>query len=144
MPTLTPDAKAAAPQREASARVGDEGTRPYVVSLGGGRNLVLLLSPQHYDFDADGELLLRPAGVRHLDKVRAVAADVPDHPSPGWIKTMRSAFGMTQAELADALQVSLEVVTQWERGEAKPEKSAVQALRQLRRERCAAGVIVGA
>ena len=118
------------------------GGLPYVVPVGAGRSLVVLLSPQHYEFDPDGELLLRPDGARHLDKVRAAAADVPDCPSPGWVKSLRSTLTMTQVEFGDAVGVSALTVSRWERGQVSPGTLALRAMRDLRRERATAGIVI--
>ena len=135
-----------APARTREGVTGGDGETmlPYAVPVGGGRNLVVLLSPQHYEFDPDGELLLRPAGVRHLDKARAAATDVPDRPSPGWVKALRAALGLTQSGFGAAVGVTALTVSRWERGQVRPGSSAVGAMRALRRRRASAGVVVDA
>ena len=125
-----------------TAKAQAAGSLPYAVALGDGRTLVVELPRSEYEHDADGELLLRPAGLRRLDRARVVASDVPDSPSPGWIKVLRLALGMTQAEFGDAINVDKLTVSRWERGQVKPGLAAVRALRKLRRSRAARGVVV--
>ena len=115
---------------------------PYAIDLGAGRTLVVELTPAEYGYDLDGELVFTPAGCRRLDKVRAAAVDMPDDPSPGWIKTFRAALRLTQAELGDALNVDKLTVSRWERGAVRPRLTAVRAMQQLRKKTARNGVVV--
>lgn len=117
---------------------------PYAVALGEGRTLIVELAPDEYEHDSDGNLLIRPSGVRRLDKVRAAATDFPDHPSPGWIKTLRATLGVTQLQLAQQLDVDKLSVSRWERGQSSPSRAAVAKLRKLRRRCAAKGIVIAA
>jgi DNA-binding transcriptional regulator YiaG len=115
---------------------------PYALDLGAGRTLVIELTPAEYGHDVDGDLVFTPAGCRRLDKARAAAVDMPDDPSPGWIKSFRAALGLTQAELAAALNVDKLTVSRWERGAVRPRLAAVRAMRQLRKKAARLGMVV--
>ena len=67
---------------------------------------------------------------------------MPDRPSPGWVKALRAALGMTQRELGATLNVGGLTVSRWERGQVRPGPAAVRALRDLRRQRAEAGIVV--
>jgi len=51
--------------------------------------------------------------------------------SPEWIKGLRSAYGLTQSELASRLGVTLVTISRWENGQARPNKIALKALTAL-------------
>ncbi|MFG0250234.1 MAG: multiprotein-bridging factor 1 family protein, partial [Phycisphaeraceae bacterium JB051] len=72
-----------------------------------------------------------PEGTRFLDHIRAVAIETPDTPSPAYIKTVREAMKLTQAELAQKLDYSLISIKKWEAGDARPGKNAIGRLRKL-------------
>jgi DNA-binding transcriptional regulator YiaG len=47
------------------------------------------------------------------------------------IRAIRTRAGLTQVELADALQVNEMTVSRWERGLSRPHRYIEQALRRL-------------
>lgn len=77
-----------------------------------------------------------------MERARAALADMPDQPSPGWIRRFREAMSLTQKELGAAIGVDKLTVSRWERGEIRPRLSAVKAMRKLRAKRARTGVAV--
>ncbi|MBI4582211.1 MAG: helix-turn-helix domain-containing protein [Planctomycetes bacterium] len=51
--------------------------------------------------------------------------------TPGHIRALRDALGLSQQQFAARLRVSSQTVSRWERGEACPHSRAVTALRRL-------------
>lgn len=66
--------------------------------------------------------------LRQLDKALATAA-VPPRPSPGWIKAIREALGMTTRQLAERLGVVQSAIVAMEKSEAS-EGISIQTLRR--------------
>jgi DNA-binding transcriptional regulator YiaG len=81
------------------------------------------------------------SGVTFLDRIRALAIDVPDSPSPGAIVALREALGLTQKGLGERIGVDKLTVSRWERGEVKPGPDSIKAPRRLRRSAAARGVV---
>lgn len=52
--------------------------------------------------------------------------------SPEEIRTLRKELSMTQRELAEALEVEVELVRSWEKDEAFPTKAVIAAMGALR------------
>ena len=139
-------ATAATPQSEIDRRKMLERPakkpQPFVIRLDGDRKLLVELPAKDVAFDPDGEMLLRPAAVHLLDRLRVGATEVPDHPSPGWVKILREVLDLTPEAFGEATGVDAATVSQWERGEARPDELAVSAMRRLRAERVRQGVLV--
>lgn len=104
---------------------------PYTMSLPGGQTLFVRIPGKYVVYDRSGEMAFTPEGMRFLDHIRAVAIETPDTPSPAYIKTVREAMKLTQAEMARKLDYSLISIKKWEAGDAKPGKNAVDRLRKL-------------
>lgn len=54
--------------------------------------------------------------------------------TPAEIKALRERFGLTQAELAQKLDVALSTVSRWESGQRKPHRRTIKDLRRLERK----------
>jgi len=93
-------------------------------------------------YGRDNTLGFRIAGVKFLDRVRALAADTGDIPTPGAIISLRDALSLTQKALGERIGVDKITVSRWERGRVKPGAESVKALRKLRREAAARGMVV--
>jgi DNA-binding transcriptional regulator YiaG len=104
---------------------------PYTMSLPGGQTLFVRIPGKYVIYDRSGEMAFTPEGTRFLDHIRAVAIETPDTPSPAYIKTVREAMKMTQAELAKKLDYSLISIKKWEAGDAKPGKKAIERIQRL-------------
>ena len=53
--------------------------------------------------------------------------------TPAEIKALRERLGLTQAELAQKLDVALSTVSRWESGGRKPHRRTIKDLRRLER-----------
>lgn len=122
----------------------DEPDVPYLMRLPSGRTLLVLIPAEWCDTDASGETAFRPPAVRLLDRVRVTAMSVPPEPTPGYIRTLREALGLTQVEFGKRLGVDSMTVSRWERGAVKPSPAAVKALDRLRREAGRKGITIAA
>jgi len=89
-----------------------------------------------------GKLNYTPSALRTLDHLRALIQQVDRESSPGHIKSMRDALGMTQQQLANRLKVSSQTVSRWERGEVQPNTAALTRLRRLQATVRAKGIAV--
>lgn len=117
---------------------------PFTAKLPDGRTLFVLVPAKWCELDVSGEVLFKPEAVRLLDRVQALALRTPKEPTPGYIRTLREALGLTQAALADRLGVDAMTISRWERGTVKPRASAVKAMDKLRRESGRRGVTIAA
>ncbi|MBL4700655.1 MAG: helix-turn-helix domain-containing protein [Phycisphaeraceae bacterium] len=104
---------------------------PYTMSLPDGCTLFVRIPGHYVEYDRGGEMMFTPQGARFLDNIRAMAIHTPDTPSPAYIKQVREAMKLTQADLAKKLDYSLISVKKWEAGDARPGKKAVDRLRKL-------------
>lgn len=117
---------------------------PFTAKLPDGRTLFVLVPAKWCELDVGGEVLFKPEAIRLLDRVQALALRTPKAPTPGYIRTLREALGLTQAALAERLGVDAMTVSRWERGTVKPRASAVKAMDKLRRESGRRGVTIAA
>lgn len=115
---------------------------PYAMKLSDGRTLYVEVPGRYTLMDRSGEIAFLPEGVRFLDRVRALAMDVGNAPSPGHIKSLREAIGLTQAELAARIGVNKLTVSRWERGTLRPGAASLEALCRVRREAVGQGVVL--
>lgn len=114
------------------------------MKLPNGRTLLVLIPAGWCEMDVSGEVAFRPRAVRLLDRIRAAATNLPPHPTPGYIRTLREALGMTQAQMAERIGVSKMTVARWECGKMSPGDEAVAALEKLRKARARRGVVIAA
>jgi DNA-binding transcriptional regulator YiaG len=115
---------------------------PYTMSLSGGRTLFVRVPAHCVKYDRSGEMLFTPEGMRFLDNIKALAMQTPDAPSPAYIRQVRVALKMTQAEYAQQLGYSVISIKKWEAGDAKPGKKAVDKLRELVQSATSNGVVM--
>jgi DNA-binding transcriptional regulator YiaG len=115
---------------------------PYTLRLPDGRTVFVEVPSSMVRYGRDNTLGFTIAGVKFLDRVRAMAADVADVPTPGAIVTLREALGLTQKALGERIGVDKLTVSRWERGQVKPGPDSVKALRKLRRAAAGRGVVV--
>jgi DNA-binding transcriptional regulator YiaG len=117
---------------------------PYTMRLPDNRTVFVLVPGQWCGRDRSGELTFKPKAVQFLDRVQVMAMKMPKTPTPGFIRTLREALGMTQAQLGERVGVDKLTVYRWERGMMKPRPSAVKALERLRKQAGRKGIILDA
>lgn len=117
---------------------------PFTARLPDGRTLFVLVPAKWCELDAGGEVLFKPGAARFLDRVQAMAQRVRDKPTPGMVRSLREALGLTQAELGERLGVSNITVYRWEAGRVEPNARAVKQLETLRRDAGRRGVVINA
>lgn len=117
---------------------------PFTARLPDGRTLFVLVPAKWCVIDSTGEVMFRAEAVRFIDRIQALAMKTPTHPTPGLIRALREALGMTQAALASTLGVDAMSVSRWERGASRPSEKAARALDRLRRAAGRRGTVVAA
>ena len=115
---------------------------PHVMPLPDGRSVFVRVPERMTGRDRDGSLTFKPEAMKLLDRIQVMAMEVPTAPSPGYIKTVREALRMTQAEFARALDRSVISVKKYEAGDARPGKEVVLRLRQLVHDATSRGVVL--
>jgi len=118
------------------------GTVPYTMTLPDGRTVFVAIPEPMTRRGADGSLQIRPAGVRLLDQVRALAMKTPPTPTPAHIRTVREALGLTQERFAKQLGYSAITIKRWEAGKLKPGRDASQRIQQLIDQAAQQGVLL--
>jgi DNA-binding transcriptional regulator YiaG len=94
------------------------------------------------ELDVSGEVLFKPEAVRLIDRVQAMAMRTPTKPTPGYIKSLREAMGLTQQQFGERIGVDKMTVWRWEQGRVEPNPEAVKAIEALRREAGRKGVLL--
>jgi DNA-binding transcriptional regulator YiaG len=117
---------------------------PVTIRLNDQRTLFVELPQSMIRRDRDGSIGYTLEGVRFMDKLRALAMEVPPEPSPGHIAALRDALGMTQKTFGEKLGVDKLTVSRWERGDVKPSPESAKRLKAIRRDAARKGVIVAA
>ncbi len=117
---------------------------PYTMLLPDRRTVLVLVPAEECERDVSGEILFKPEAVRRLDRVRVMAMNMPQALTPGFIRTLREALGLTQAQLGERVGVDKLTVYRWERGMVKPGPAALKGLGKLRREAVRRGVTLAA
>lgn len=117
---------------------------PFTAKMPGGRTLVLLIPAKWCEMDASGEVLFKPEAARLIDRVQALAMRTPTVPTPAYIRTLREALRLTQAQLAERVGVDKMTVARWEWGKMRPSPTAATALDKVRAEAGRRGVVVAA
>jgi DNA-binding XRE family transcriptional regulator len=92
--------------------------------------------------DRDESIVFNPDGVRFLDRLRVMAMRVPTAPTPGYIRTLREALDLTQADFGQRVGVEKMTVWRWEHGQLKPSPASVKAIESLRRQAARKGVLL--
>lgn len=121
-----------------------KGDVPFTARLPDGRTLFVLISAKWCEVNAGGEALLKPDAVRFIDRLQALAMQTPKAPTPGYIRTLRTALGLTQTQLGERIGVDKMTVARWEWGKLRPRPKAVAALNRLRLESGRRGTVIAA
>ncbi len=130
-------------KRRKPTRALSEGV-PFTARLPDGRTLFVLVPGKWCELDASGEVLFKPDAVRFIDRVQTLAMRTPKAPTPGYIRTLREALGLTQAQLAARIGVDKMTVARWEWGKLRPRAKAAAALGKLRRNAGRRGTVIAA
>jgi len=128
-------------RRPASAPAEDV---PFTARLPGGSTMFVLIPAEWCEVDATGEVLFGPEAVRLIDRVQTMAENMPKAPTPGRIRTLREALGLTQTRMGERVGVDKMTVARWEWGAMRPSPAAVKALDKLRRSAGRRGVVIAA
>jgi DNA-binding transcriptional regulator YiaG len=124
-----------------STAVADE-TVPYVMNLPENRTVFVRIPSEYVEY-REGEMYFLPEGVALLDHIRALAMKTPARPTPGYVKAVRDALGLTQAQFARKLGRSVIAVKKWEGGTLKPGEDARLRIQKLVDRAGRRGVLVG-
>lgn len=89
-----------------------------------------------------GQPAFTPEAVAFLDRVRALAMNLPSGPSPSFLVSLREALGMTQKEFGEAVGVESMTVSRWERGTLHPSGPSLAAIDKLRLDAVSRGVVL--
>lgn len=116
----------------------------YLMRLPSGRQMYIELPAEFVTKDRDGGILLRPAAVRHLDEIRALAARDFVSLSPAHLITLRQALDLTQEEFGHEVGVDKMTVSRWERGTRKPGAESLKKIKLLRGRLAKKGVLLHA
>lgn len=117
---------------------------PYTIRLPDGGTIFVEMPAKMVRRDRDGSIGFTLEGVRLLDRIRALAMRMGDHPTPGHIAALRQALGLTQKQLGEKVGVAKLTVSRWERGQIKPGSRSVAALMKLRAQGGRKGVLLPA
>lgn len=115
---------------------------PVTIRLNDGRTLFVELPSAMVRRDRDGSVGYTAAGMRHLDRLRALAMRMGEHPTPGHIVALREGLGLTQRRLGEEVGVDKLTVSRWERGTVRPSAASVRRLRALRDAAASKGVVL--
>ena len=115
---------------------------PWTIRLPDGRTVFVEVPADMVRRDRDGSIGFSIAGARFLDRIRAMAMDMGDRPTPGHIVALREALDLTQAQLGQQVGVNKLTVSRWERGEISPSPAAVSKLQNLRRRAASKGTVI--
>ena len=116
----------------------------YILSLPDGRQMYVELPWEFALRGRDGELLLRPAGARHLEAIRVLATREFASISPAHLITLRQALDFTQEEFGHAVGVDKMTVSRWERGTRNPGAESLRKIKSLREKHAKQGVLLHA
>jgi DNA-binding XRE family transcriptional regulator len=115
---------------------------PYTMKLSDGRTVYVEVPAQYVVRDAGGGRTFTVAGVRFLDRVRALAMRTPAAPTPGYLRTLREALGLTQQQFGEFVGVDKMTVWRWEKGQLRPGADSVKAIDAARRAAARKGVLL--
>src|SRR4051812_8670561 len=79
---------------------------PYTMKLADGRRVYVEVPGRWTLPDRGGRIGFTPEGMRFLDRIRALMLRNDAMPTPGYLRSLRESFGLTQAELARKVGVN--------------------------------------
>jgi DNA-binding transcriptional regulator YiaG len=117
--------------------------QPYVAQLPDGRYFTVELPEGSAESDpVTGELVLQPAAIHLLDRLRVLLSPLPPTTTGGRIRTLREALGLSLEELASLLKTQEANINAWESGAAKPNADQLAALEGVRSRAVRSGVVL--
>lgn len=127
----------------ASAGAGVPADYPYTIKLPDGRMIYVEIPGRWVTKDRGGETAFLPPAVRLLDHIKVLAMSLTSRPvTPGYLKTLRSALGLSQTKMGECTGVDKMTVWRWEAGQVKPGRESLAALEKMRRAAVRQGVII--
>jgi DNA-binding transcriptional regulator YiaG len=115
---------------------------PYTMKLADGRRVYVEIPGRWTMRDRSGDIGFTREAMRFLDRVRALLMKTNGPPTPGYLRSLREALGLTQSELARIIGVNKLTVSRWERGKLHPSLASIRALRSLRDRSVKQGVLL--
>jgi len=115
---------------------------PYAMKLADGRRVYIEIPGRWTVRDRSGQIAFTPQGARFLDRIRALMIKTDGPATPGYLRSLREALGLTQQELARKIGVNKLTISRWERGELRPSAMSMRALRVLRDRSAKQGVLL--
>jgi DNA-binding transcriptional regulator YiaG len=116
---------------------------PYVAKLEDGRYFAVELPEGSAQTDAmTGDVVLQPAAIRLLDRLRALLSPLPQKTTANRLRILREVLSLDPDELSRMVQVSPESVLAWEAGKAQPTVEQLSALETLRQQAARSGVLL--
>src|SRR5258708_34276927 len=95
--------------------------QPYVGKLADGRYFTVELPDGSAERDpVTNELILQPAAIHLLDRLRSLLSPLPSNMTAGRLRLLRESLGWNLEELAIAIQEKPDSVESWEANKAKP------------------------
>ena len=119
-----------------------EQPHPHVIRLPDGRTVFVEVPAEYVRRDRTGQTGFSVAGVKFLDRIRAVASEPGNRPTPGHIVALREALGLTQKALGEQVGVDKLTVSRWERGELRPGAASLKTLQKIRSAATRRGVVI--
>ena len=115
---------------------------PYTLKLADGRRVYVEVPGRWTVRDRSGQIGFTLQGARFLDRIRALMIKADGPSTPGYLRSMRQALGLTQEELAGKIGVNKLTISRWERGELRPSATSMRALRTFRDRSTRQGVLL--
>jgi DNA-binding transcriptional regulator YiaG len=117
---------------------------PYVLRFSDGRSVAIRMPAGTVVKDRSGQTAFTMAGVRHIDRIRALFMPMQNVVSPGFVRTLRETLRMTQVQFGHAVGVDKMTVYRWEKGTLRPGKNSAREIDKLRAKMTRRGVLLGA
>lgn len=80
-----------------------------------------------------GERFLTATAARLVERGMVLCRPVSD-PTPGGVRALRGALGLSRENMATRLEVSAQTIFRWETGRSRPTRGAARRIEGLRRK----------
>ena len=115
---------------------------PHTMILPDGRTVFVEVPARMATRDRSGQVAFTPEGIRFLDRVRSLAAEPGELPSPAYLAALRESLGLTQAQLGERIGRDKLTISRWECGTLRPGPQALEKLYALARKMKRTGVVL--